>query len=460
MAIRRSPDEPPPGDGSRSSGALVQLSRYGPIAGAYAVFQSLVGVLPSSFSADTARYALATCAGLAVGVIIWLSTLVRLRGNSPRTGRGAADDEPHPVPAFGPGRLAQLMDGSATALLHCRSAVDDPALGRLVGWPHFLEEGEQGQRATAISTAYGLHITLILDRTNGLLDPPALVDTLWRLRKSDGGWAARTGGVVSRPEVTALVLGALSQAGADPQRLREGLDVLEGMLVPGVDVEGMSRTYVVTAVIRGLLRAAPGSPSLGRLRDELVAGVVRDAEHDDLLCWGYSLDTSSGPARQGPVSVAHTAHAVLALARLEKVLGVDDRARHAMEQGVAWLVRVGTFTHQTEHLRRLHPAHGADHLLVRHFTAALVAKALLGVEPMPAADPPADPADPALALVAQRRAHLAAAVSRVWELQQEGVWEWDDDRQRRPVWMTYQGLSVLAAHAVHSCGPQPYRPSA
>jgi hypothetical protein len=82
--------------------------------------------------------------------------------------------------------------------------------------------------------------------------------------------------------VTALVVGALSQGGADPAHLREPLDSLERMTAPGVDPQGMSRTYVVSAVLRGLLRAAPDSPVLRRLRGELAAGAVRDGAHDDL----------------------------------------------------------------------------------------------------------------------------------------------------------------------------------
>jgi hypothetical protein len=52
----------------------------------------------------------------------------------------------------------------------------------------------------------------------------------------------------------------------------------------------------------------------------------------------------------------------------------------------------------------------------------------------------------------QPQPHLGAALAKVWEAQDEGVWEWDDDRDRRPMWMTYQGLSVLTTHALYGYG--------
>ncbi|MFC1432339.1 hypothetical protein ACEZDB_16955 [Streptacidiphilus sp. N1-3] len=449
MAVRQLPPIPPtvvaPAVGQRDRSALVllQLSRYGPLAAAYAVFQSLVGVLPDSLSGDAARYGLAGTAGLSAGALVLLSALLaRSRAEQRNTAQ--------PAPATGadrsPGSLAPLLRGTTEALLRSRSTVDDPQQGRLTGWAHFIEESESGQRPTAIGTAYGLHTVLTLGGADGLLETSGLVDTLWRLRLPDGGWAARTGTGVGRPEVTALVLGALSRVGADSAGIADGVAALERMTAPGEDPEGLSRTYVVTAVMRGLLRAMPRSPLLGRLRTELVAGAVPDPEHGGLLCWGHSLRTGTSSHYQSLPSPAHTAHAVLALSRTARVLGEEGRSRHALDQAVAWLVENDRFTPQTEHLRRpaMPPAVGVDHAMISHFTAAWVAKALMSAGPEAVRGTP-DLAGPL-------RSRLEQAVAEVYAQQRDGVWEWRNDREAQPLWMTYQGLAVLQAWALNGLG--------
>ncbi|MDJ0346245.1 hypothetical protein QMK19_19260 [Streptomyces sp. H10-C2] len=420
---------------------LLQVSRYGPLAAAYAVFQSLVGVLPDYLSGDVARYLLAGSAGLSAGALVLLSALLARSRAEQRT---AAQALPGAGVDRSPGSLAPIMTGAAEALLRSRSAVDDPQKGLLTGWSHFLEEGEAGQRPTAIGTAYGLHIVLTLGRTDGLLDASALVDTLWRLRLPDGGWAARTGTGVSRPEVTALVLGALSRAGADSSRIADAVGALERMLDSGEDPEGFSRTYVVATVIRGLLRAAPRSPALVRLRSELVAGGVTDPENEGLLCWGHSLRTGTSSRYQSLPSPAHTAHAVLALSRMSRVLGEEGRSRHAREQGIEWLIRNERIEPQTEHLRRppSPPAQGVDHAMISHFTAGWVAKALMSAGP--------DVAQAGPVAAERLRSRLEAAVAEVHALQKDGVWEWKNDRESQPLWMTCQGLAVLWSWAL--CG--------
>jgi hypothetical protein len=113
------------------------------VAAAYAVFQSLVGVLPQELSGDVARYALAGTAAVGVGVVVWLSALLARR----RAERVDAEAEMRPpiavLPA-GPGELGRLAEGTLAALVRCRSTVEDPEVGRLTGWPHFVEEGEAG----------------------------------------------------------------------------------------------------------------------------------------------------------------------------------------------------------------------------------------------------------------------------------------------------------------------------
>jgi hypothetical protein len=51
---------------------------------------------------------------------------------------------------------------------------------------------------------------------------------------------------------------------------------------------------------------------------------------------------------------------------------------------------------------------------------------------------------------------LNGAAAAVWAAQTDGIWSWSRDgsgfttteEMRQPIWMTYQGLSALRAHAV------------
>ncbi|UZJ33184.1 hypothetical protein [Streptomyces endophytica] len=74
---------PPPssaGPPSAPSRLLTWLARLGVPAAAFAVFQTLVGILPQNLAGEAARYCLAATAGVGVGAVVWLSAaLVRTR---------------------------------------------------------------------------------------------------------------------------------------------------------------------------------------------------------------------------------------------------------------------------------------------------------------------------------------------------------------------------------------------
>ena len=311
---------------------------------------------------------------------------------------------------------------------------DDPGLGRLTGWSHFLHESFSHARPTAIGTAYGLKLVLSIDEKSGVLDRSALAETLWKLRKEDGGWAARTQSGVGRPEVTALALGALSSAGYNPDRLAEAGTVFEESLSAENDAVAMASTYVVSTVIRGLVLARPTSPLLPELRTSLLAGSIQDADRGNLLCWSDRFlpkrDQVLAP------SVAHTAHAVVALARASQVLGEDAPSRSALDQAIRWLVSRSALDNQAEHIRRVITQDHWEVLTIRHFTAAWVARAILATSAVNV--PEAGPL-------------LEEAVRRVLLAQREGIWEWDD--HDRPIWMTYQGARVLRDYALRTWVP-------
>lgn len=310
--------------------------------------------------------------------------------------------------------------------------VDDPEVGRLTGWPHFFNEPADHRRPTAFGTAYGLKLSLVLGGYDYGLNRSQLATTLWKLRRDDGGWTARSGAGVSRPEVSALVLGALASGGFDETMLDTASRALEEALTRSQDPVAFQRTYVLSAVLRGLLRCRPASGRLAEFRAALLSGAIQDPRHDNLLCWSGRLKTEDDDT--APPSVAHTAMAVVALRRAGEALGVDSRTREVIEQPVRWLRAQRNLSNQTEQIRR-YVGQGLpwDTLTVRHFTAAWVARALLLVT----ADAATGPDD-----------LLDDAMRQVCLAYRGGFWEWEDGE--RPLWMTYQAASVLRDYAQRS----------
>jgi hypothetical protein len=219
-------------------------------------------------------------------------------------------------------------------------------------------------------------------------------------------------------------------------------------------------THVVTTVLRGLLRAAPDSAALPLLRDHLVEGAVTDPRRRHRRCWGYRLASPHGPP-----SPLHTAQAVVALDRVARVLGSESgNVRAAREDGVRWLLACPDAPHDTcldlsnlrEEVRRPRTDDPSRHevLNVRHFTASWIVRALLtpGAREIARED----------GVEEEWRELLNGAASSVWADQTEGIWTWmrdDNSELRRPMWMTYQGLSALRSHAVWMYQPSTRQPN-
>ncbi|MCX5600684.1 hypothetical protein OOK29_21275 [Streptomyces phaeochromogenes] len=452
--LRRGPSRPDPDPhlphGPRPARIVRWLGGLGCAAAGYAVFQSLVGVLPGSIDGESARYAIAVVSGLATAVAAWLSAaLLRTRYADSDNTPVLTGQLPGTASALaGPGPLPALFSAAYDTLAEQACVVDDPVRGRLTGWAHSLGESGPG-RPTSVGTAYGLHIMLDLGMPEGRIGAGDLVDTLWRLRLPDGGWSARSQGSEPRPEVTALVLGALARAGASRERLAAEVTGCEAGFTHELDRTGRELTHVVTTVLRGLLRAAPGSDALPLLRDTLVEGAVTDPRRQHRRCWGYRLAPFHGPP-----SPLHTAQAVVALDRAARVLGGESaNGRAAREDGVRWLLACPDAPHDAcldlanlrEEVRRPRTDDPSRHevLNVRHFTASWVVRALLtpGARDIARED----------GLEEEWRERLNGAASAVWAGQTDGIWTWvrdDTSELRRPMWMTYQGLSALRAHAV------------
>ncbi|WP_229916103.1 hypothetical protein [Streptomyces fructofermentans] len=449
--LRRGPSRPDPEPhvphGPRPARLVRWLGGFGCAAAGYAVFQSLIGILPTGIDGESARYAIAVLSGTATAVAAWLSAaLLRARyaEDPPAPAGGRPVQDPSPTE---PGPLPELFSAAYDTLADQICVVDDPVRGRLTGWSHSLGESGPG-RPTSVGTAYGLHIMLDLGMPEGRIGAGDLVDTLWRLRLPDGGWSARSQGSQARPEVTALVLGALARAGASRDRLAAEVAGCATGFTRELDRTGRELTHVVTTVLRGLLRAAPDSDALPLLRDALVEGAVTDPRREHRRCWGYRLAPFHGPP-----SALHTAQAAVALDRVARVLGENGNARAAREDAVRWLLACPDAPHDAcldlsnlrEEVRRPRADDPSRHevLNVRHFTASWVVRALLtpGAREIARED----------GLEEEWRERLHGAASAVWAGQTDGIWTWardDSGELRRPMWMTYQGLSALRAHAV------------
>jgi hypothetical protein len=417
----------------RLRGWLRTVGAFAPLPIGYGAFQAVLSSLPP-MSYTGIHYLCAVACGIAVAGVAGCAVLWARRSPAESSTPAPAPQPQEQIhgPARGENALA-LFRASYQNLLATLVTVEDPTLGRLTGWPHFFHEAAAGLRPTPYGTAYGLKLATTLDDQDGRLDRAALAETLWRLRRSDGGWASRSQGKVGRPEVTALVLGALTTAGCDFSRLERAGDLFESMITSETDIAATTSTFIVCTLVRELARVRPRSPLLQHLRTTLLAGAIQDPRHDNLLCWPSRLD--AGNSQVAVPSPAHTALAVVALARARQVIGDGGQSQSALSQAVRWLAANRSLANQTTQIRRFTTEEHAESLNVSLFTAAWVARALLavGTDDIRGAD-----------------SLLEEAIARVVEAQHDGVWEWESDR---PVWMTYQGVSTLHAYALRRWVP-------
>jgi hypothetical protein len=219
--------------------------------------------------------------------------------------------------------------------------------------------------------------------------------------------------------------------------MADAVSVLERETNVSRDQDGMKRTYVVSAAMRGLMRAHPDSPRLPELRETLLSGVITDQAHQGLICWSSQLSADGQETREP--STAHTALALVALLRAEKTIGEDVQAQEYIEQGLRWLSLSRDLTNQYETIRRFVARRARVASPVRHFTPAWVARALLLASPedIPGAD-----------------SLLNDAVRLIWQRYINDHWEWDGhELPKQPIWMTYQGVCVLRDYALRTSVP-------
>lgn len=305
--------------------------------------------------------------------------------------------------------LADIFRDVADALVDTLVEAKD---GRPLGWSHNLSH----RAPTPLSTAFVVRTLQLLD--DARVDLHGLADVLER-RRTDAGWSNRST-VDTRPEVTAVVLAALS-------RLGKLTDVDESLrdLEVSLDDFALSRPFVLAVVLESLLAIRPDAPLVGRL-----IRVLLDARrpHEDLMLW--PMDAAAPPGLVEP-SLAHTARAtaVLRLAR-----PATDRAEvdEAVDMAIGWIVARQRSDDGTTEILRPTPANRAADIPIHHFTSAWCIRAMAGIEGVPAH-------------------RLQTSLDVLWGCYSptDRLWAWRADGSL-PSWMTHDAVGALWVMAVTS----------
>ncbi len=199
--------------------------------------------------------------------------------------------------------LRHAADGLITQLSDDNAVDGRPGYG----WRRDLEDVDQP--LSAMATAYGLQAILLAGTRDWRVDLRLVREVLRRLELPEGGWSALDKSPLARPEVTAVVIGALTDAGESRDYIAERIGLLVETLDRRVVGAERARPYILTTSLLELSRLDVPEATARRFLEVLVDLAVDD---DGALGWPVIVrDTrlsSSGP------STVHTAAAVRALA--------------------------------------------------------------------------------------------------------------------------------------------------
>lgn len=328
--------------------------------------------------------------------------VIDLRSKPDQAGRAAGAT---PLPAAQTPTLLGVMRNVARAL---RGSLIHNASSQPMGWARDLRQ--MSRSATAASTAFGLKTLLLLE--DGLAPDLVPVAENLRMMKERDGYANQEH-AGPRPEATATVLDALYRI--------SGLDHFGAefaSMEKGFDDFAKYRPYIVTIMLEASIRLKPESKLTETLIDCLLAA---RRPYDNALVWPEKAE----PLLIAPApSVAHTARAVRALARVQEVRPSAE-VKMALEEGAAWLVDRRDL-HNTYEVMERTVEGSLETATVRHFTAAWVVKALVSAG-VPATHP-----------------SVSNAVVQVWASyggDTAGLWAWDNGEL--PIWMTYDAVEAL-----------------
>jgi hypothetical protein len=313
---------------------------------------------------------------------------------------------PVPLPSPAAPTLFQTFQNVAAALRGCLARDSE---GRPIGWPRDLRDlpGE----ATASSTAYGIKTMLLVE--DGLAaDLMPVAESLREMALPDGGYAGREQ-KGARPEVTAAVLNALRRIAAT-----EDFTAPIALMKNDLGEFEKYRPFILTTMLETGLLLDPGTEFVATLIDSLLAA---RRPYGDLLLWPEKTE----PLLITPApSLAHTARAVRVLASVQAIRPASQ-VQEALEQSMAWLIEQRDLRNAYEVVERtvdgvLEPVY------VRHFTAALVVKALVS------------------AGVSAAHPSVSNAVAQVWSGyggDAAALWAWDNGDL--PIWMTFDAIDAL-----------------
>jgi hypothetical protein len=335
------------------------------------------------------------------GAIQNLVMELRSRPSHPERGAG-----PVPRPSSSAPTLLRTLQNVAGALRGCLTRDPD---GTPTGWPRDLRL--LGGHVTAASTAFGLKTLLLLE--DGLVADLVPVAQNLRKMEAEGGGYASWEQSEPRPEVTATVLDTLCRiAGLD------NFNAQTALMEKGLGEMEKSRPYILTTMLETSIRLNPESKLTNTLIDCLLTA---RRPYGDLLVWPEKAE----PLLIDPApSVAHTARAVRALARVQEVRPSGE-AQDALDQGAAWLVEQRDLHNAYEVIERTVEG-GVEPAPVRHFTAAWVVKALISAG-VPATHP-----------------SVTSAVAQTWSSyggDTAALWAWNNGDL--PIWMTFDAIEAL-----------------
>jgi hypothetical protein len=312
---------------------------------------------------------------------------------------------PVPLPGSSAPTLLQTFQSVARALRACLIRDAD---GKPVGWPTDLRD--LPGTATPASTAYGIRTLLLLE--DGLAtDLIQLAESLRKMALPMGGFKSleQAG---PRPEVTAAALNALRRIA-----VTEDFDAHIALMETGLGDFEKYRPFILTTMLEASLLLEPGTRLMEVLIDSLLAARRPYGDH---LLWPEKAE----PLLIDPApSVAHTARAVRVLANVQTIRPTSQ-VQEALEQAATWLIEQHELHNAYEVIER--PVNGGlEPVHIRHFTAALMVKALVSVG-VPAAHP-----------------SVSNAVTQIWKSYGDtaGLWAWDNGDL--PIWMTMDAIEAL-----------------
>jgi hypothetical protein len=198
----------------------------------------------------------------------------------------------------------------------------------------------------------------------------------------------------------------------------EKFDTHLALMETGLGDFEKSRPFILTTMLETSLLLKPGTKLMATLIDNLLAA---RRPYGDRLLWPEKAE----PLLIDPApSVAHTARAVRVLADVQAIQPARP-VQEALEQAVAWLLEQPDLHNAYEMIDR--PVDGdIETVHIRHFTAALVVKALVSAG-VPAAHP-----------------SVSSALAGTWNCyggDTAALWAWDNGDL--PIWMTLDAVEAL-----------------